>query len=302
MLQYFRIFKRFVGTHEKFVVVSFFAGIGGDLVALERLKIPVRLVIAIEKDPHCRRVLKSFLRSRSSDPKSSFYMCKYYCYGDICAPNAVWNSEYGVEALVRKFNLCPGRVIATGGSPCDNMPGTSNRGGKTDLRGQSGLCGEKTILFLVQVRSMALLLESLTAKPPKKQRKGAAIQVDWETGLMTGHANQAEQCATCNGTRQGETTCELGTVKLCGCHTALQALQWITRKVHDHAEPAKKAGYKTTFGDVNVLSEDLTSDVVKKEVRDLKRSCEDACKESNEARSKKRYRKVSEQKQKKQQT
>jgi hypothetical protein len=239
-MQYFRCFKaRSKATpNRKFVVVSLFSGIGGDLVALERLQIPVRIVLTIEVDPLKRSVLKNFMRRVSKDPDSSFYQCEHRCYSDICERRAAWNSAEGVAALCHELQMQPGWVVASGGSPCDNLPGTSNRGGKEKQTGQSGLMGEKTILFFVMVKVFKHLLDALKAiKNQGDEGAGEdaateSLKVDLATGaLETDEGEAFQECKDCKGTEKGLTKCILGQVKLCKCSTALGALEWLTEHI-----------------------------------------------------------------------
>jgi len=88
---------------KKYVVFCPFAGIGADIVALERIKVPVKAVITLELCQEKRKVLQNFLTAKSNDVNSSFYGAKHLSWGDITDENGVWHDAKGFEVLIDRF-------------------------------------------------------------------------------------------------------------------------------------------------------------------------------------------------------
>ena len=155
--------KRVVEEGEKYVVICPFAGIGGDLVALEKLGVPVKAVITMELDDKKCKVLERWMENKQSDANSTFHKVVHYCWGDICQEKGLWMDLHGWEVIRAKLDMKPGYVIISGGSPCDNQGGTLNRGSKYTATGQSYLNGASTGLYFLFVMMLHLVADVMMA-------------------------------------------------------------------------------------------------------------------------------------------
>jgi hypothetical protein len=169
---------------DKFVVICPFAGVGGDLVALEKMSTPVKVVITMEQELQKRNILEAFLDKKRKDKSSSFYGAKHYNWGDLCQHRAIWLDEKGWAKIVKELKITRGNVLLTGGPPCDNLPGTSNQGANNELRGQSGLGGLSTGLCFLFALMAVMLLSAVQAIQREEEEDDDNREVDWESGLF----------------------------------------------------------------------------------------------------------------------
>jgi len=168
--------------NERFVVICPFAGIAGDLVALEMKETPVKAVITMEKEQKKRDILQAFLQEKIKDESSSFYQATHYNWGDLCMRNAIWLDQEGWALIVKKLEIKRGKVLFSGGPPCDNLPGTSNQGGAESTTGQSGLGGLSTGLWFLFAWMAVTLLETVQRSDMVEDPR----ELNWDSIQKTG--------------------------------------------------------------------------------------------------------------------
>lgn len=101
-------------------VLSLFSGIGGAEVALHRLGIPLKNVVAVEISESSRNILRSWWESTSQ--KGNLYDVH-----DVCLMDASMLEKY--------IHSIGGFDLIIGGSPCNNISG-SNRVSRSGLEGK----------------------------------------------------------------------------------------------------------------------------------------------------------------------